>query len=77
MHALSGMLYMLTKVWLNYRIQGKFSRYIRWGGSVAPKILRVFAQDVLYGMKAYVLWKRWLVNDLSMSAMIKPVVNAD
>ena len=22
--------------WLNYRIQGKFSRYIRWGGSVVP-----------------------------------------
>ena len=36
MHALSGMLYMLTKVWLKYRIQGKFSRYIRWGGSVLP-----------------------------------------
>ena len=33
-----------------------------------PKILRVFAQDVPYGMKAYVLWKRRLVNDLSMSA---------
>ena len=33
-----------------------------------PKILRVFAQDVPYGMKAYVLWKRRLVNDLSMLA---------
>ena len=33
-----------------------------------PKILRVFAQDVPYGMKAYVLWKRRLVNDLSVSA---------
>ena len=33
-----------------------------------PKILRVFAQDVPYGMKAYVLWKLRLVNDLSMSA---------
>ena len=33
-----------------------------------PKILRVFAQDVIYGMKAYVLWKRRLVNYLSMSA---------
>ena len=33
-----------------------------------PKILRVFAQDVPYGMKTYVLWKRQLVNDLSMSA---------
>ena len=26
------------------------------------KILRVFAQDVAYGMKAYVLWKCRLVN---------------
>ena len=33
-----------------------------------PKILRVFAQDVPYGMKAYVLWKRRLGNDLSMLA---------
>ena len=33
-----------------------------------PKILRVFAQDVPYGMKAYVLWKSRLVNDLSLSA---------
>ena len=33
-----------------------------------PKIRRVFAQDVPYGMKAYVLWKRRLVNDLSLSA---------
>ena len=33
-----------------------------------PKILRVSAQNVPYGMKAYVLWKRHLVNDLSMSA---------
>ena len=33
-----------------------------------PKILRVFTQDVPYGMKAYVLWKLRLVNDLSMSA---------
>ena len=32
-----------------------------------PKILRVFAQDVPYDMKAYVLWKSRLVNDLSMS----------
>ena len=32
-----------------------------------PKILFVFAQDVPYGMKAYVLWKRRL-NDLSVSA---------
>ena len=32
-----------------------------------PKILRVFAQDVPYGMKAYVLWKYRLVNDLSVS----------
>ena len=32
------------------------------------KILLVFAQDVPYGMKAYVLWKRRLVNDLSVSA---------
>ena len=32
------------------------------------KILRVFAQDVAYGMKAKVLWKCRLVNDLSMSA---------
>ena len=24
-----------NKIWLNYRIQGKFSRYMRWGGSVA------------------------------------------
>ena len=41
-------------------------------------ILRVFAQDVPYGMKANVLWKRRLVNDLSVSAtQIKPVVNAN
>ena len=33
-----------------------------------PKILRVFAQDVPCGMKAYLLWKRRLVNDLSLSA---------
>ena len=33
-----------------------------------PKFLHVFAQDVPYGMKAYVLCKRGLVNDLSMSA---------
>ena len=32
------------------------------------KILRVFAQDVPYGMKAYVLWNFRLVNDLSVSA---------
>ena len=33
-----------------------------------PKILRVFAQDVPYGLKADILWKRQLVNDLSVSA---------
>ena len=33
-----------------------------------PKILRVFAQDVPYGMKACILQKRRLVNDLSVSA---------
>ena len=35
-----------------------------------PKILHVLVQDVPYGsiMKAYFLWKRRLVNDLSVSA---------
>ena len=27
--------YRVDEIRLNYRIQGKFSRYIRWGGSVA------------------------------------------
>ena len=31
----------------------------------------MFAQDVPYGMKAYFLWKRRLVNDLLMSAKRK------
>ena len=35
---------------------------------IIPKILHVFVQDVPYGMKVYVLWKRRLVNDLSVSA---------
>ena len=38
----------------------------------------MFGQDVPYGMKAYVLWKRRLVNDLSVSATeTKAVVNAN
>ena len=27
--------YICSKIRLNYRIQGKFSRHIRWGGSAA------------------------------------------
>ena len=33
-----------------------------------PKVLRVFAQHVPYGMKAYVVWKSRLVNELSISS---------
>ena len=35
------------------------------------KILRVFVQDVPYRMKAYILWKCRLVNDLSVCQQLK------
>ena len=44
--------------------------WLTWFIRKIPKILRVLVQDVLYGsiMKAYVLWRQQLVNDLSVSA---------
>ena len=44
--------------------------WLTWFILRIPKILRVLAQDVPYGgiIEAYVLWKRRLVNDLSVSA---------
>ena len=35
MKRLEGMKILENRLWLHYRIEGKFSRYICWGGSVA------------------------------------------
>ena len=66
--------YLLSKQWF-YNVSGpiprnKIGKHTQENIFLIkiPKILRVFAQDVPYGMKGYVLWKRRLVNDLSVSA---------